>query len=567
MEGKMNVLSNWSVRNRTGAAFGVLLLLLMILGVCSYLQMGRLQSNVRDMGENWLPSVRALSQMEYFLARARGALLGEVLQSKTPTELDEGAKRLGGYFDKYEEVRRNYAAQLIASPDERKLFDAVQPLLADYRAEGDKVIALMRQNNVAAAADTAIRARDKFALMIAAQDKVIDFNNQGSMAAMQAAHATFTNAKIIVGIAISAALVIGILSYLMVVRTVCTPILTLRERMGLLAADDLSVEIPDCDRQDEIGAMARAVEVFKRNGIERREMQEREKAEIAQREERARRRDAATASFNREVAGIMQTVTAASSELEGTAASLSSTAEEGARQAQAVAAGAEEANANVSTVAAATEELSASISEISHQMVEARTVAGHANDESRRANERIQGLVESAQKIGEVVRLIQDIASQTNLLALNATIEAARAGDAGKGFAVVANEVKTLASQTAKATEEITGQVQAVQSSTQEAVQAIAGIGNTISRIHEISATIAAAVEEQGAATNEIARNVALASAGTSEVSNNIVSVHEVARETGESATHVLHATGELNIQSSRLKSVIESFLHEMATT
>jgi methyl-accepting chemotaxis protein len=311
--------------------------------------MGRLQTNVRDMGENWLPSVRALSQMEYFLARARGALLGEVLQSKTPTELDEGAKRLGAYFDKYEEARRNYAAQMIASPDERKLFDAVQPFVADYHAEGDKVIALMRQNNAAAAADTAIRARDKFALMIAAQDKVIDFNNQGSMAAMQAAQSTFTNAKIIVGVAISAALAIGILSYLMVVRTVCTPILTLRERMGLLAADDLSVEIPNCDRQDEIGAMARAVEVFKRNGIERREMQEREKAEIAQREERARRRDAATASFNREVAGIMQTVTAASSELEGTAASLSSTAEEGARQAAAVAAGAEEANTNVST--------------------------------------------------------------------------------------------------------------------------------------------------------------------------------------------------------------------------
>jgi len=563
----MNVLSDWSVRNRTGAAFGTLLLLLMILGLCSYLQMGRLQANVRDMGENWLPSVRALSQMEYFLARGRGALLGEVLQAKTPADLDEGAKRLGAYFDKYDAARRHYAAEMVSSPEERKLFDAAQPFVADYQAEGDKVIALMRQNNAAAAADTAIRARDKFATMIEAQDKIIDYNNQGSVAAMQAAQATFTNAKIIVGIAIAAALAVGVLSYLMVVSTVCKPILTLRDRMGRLAGDDLSVEIPSCGRKDEIGAMARAVEVFKRNGIERREMLEREKVEIAQREERARRRDAATVSFNREVAGIMQTVTSASTELESTAASLSSTAEEGARQAAVVAAGAEEANANVSTVAAATEELSASISEISQQMVEARTVAGHANDESRRANERIQGLVESAQKIGEVVRLIQDIASQTNLLALNATIEAARAGDAGKGFAVVANEVKTLASQTARATEEITGQVQAVQSSTQEAVQAIAGIGNTIARIHEISATIAAAVEEQGAATNEIARNVALASAGTSEVTSNIAVVNEVARETGESASHVLHATGELNTQSNRLKGVIESFLHEMTTT
>ncbi len=563
----MNVLSDWSVRNRMGAAFGVLLLLLMILGVCSYLQMGRLQANVRDMGENWLPSVRSLSQMEYFLARARGALLGEVLQSKTPADLDQGAKRLGAYFDKYDEVRKHYAAQMVASPEERRLFEAVQPFVDAYHAEGDKVIGLMRQNNVTGAAETAIQARDKFALMIEAQDKVIDYNNQGSMAAMQAAQATFTNAKIIVAVAVAIALAVGILSYLMVITTICTPILTLRDRMGRLADDDLGVDIPGCARRDEIGGMARAVEVFKRNGIERREMLEREKAEIALREERARRRDAATASFNREVAGIMQTVSAASTELEGTAASLSATAEEGARQAAVVAAGAEEANANVSTVAAATEELSASISEISQQMVEARTVAGIANDESRRANERIQGLVESAQKIGEVVRLIQDIASQTNLLALNATIEAARAGDAGKGFAVVANEVKTLASQTAKATGEITGQVQAVQSSTQEAVQAIAGIGNTISRIHEISATIAAAVEEQGAATNEIARNVALASAGTSEVTSNIAYVNEIARETGTSATQVSATSSELSLQSTHLKKVIDDFLHEMATT
>ncbi len=560
----MNFLSDWSVRTRMGAAFGVLLLLLLSLGICSYVQMGHLENNVDDMGNNWLPSVRALSQMEYFLARGRGAALGEVLQAKTPAELDDAEKRLNNYRGKYDEVRQTYVTSLISSPEEKQLFEAAQPLLADYRAEIDKAIALMRKGDAAGGANTAIMARDQFAKLIAAQDKVIAFNNDGSKAAMANAASTFRMAKIFVGVALGIAVAVGLLSYLMVIRTICTPLFVLRGCMGTLADEDFSVEIPGCARRDEIGGMARAVEVFKRNGIERHEFQQREKAEIAAREERARRRDAAIQSFNANVAIIMKTVSSASTELDSTAASLSATAEEAARQAAAVAAGAEEANTNVETVAAATEELSASIQEISHQMVEARTVAGHANEESRRANERIQGLVESAQRIGEVVRLISDIASQTNLLALNATIEAARAGDAGKGFAVVAGEVKHLASQTARATEDITSQVQAVQGATEEAVAAIAGIGSTISRIHEISTVIAAAVEEQGAATNEIARNVAQASAGTSEVTANIAHVNDVARETGESASHVLAATGELNSQSSRLKEVIDSFLIEM---
>ncbi len=464
-----------------------------------------------------------------------------------------------------DEVRQ--LAAVVADPEAASLLNqfiaAHKEMGAAYRGGFDQFTAAKFDSKVG---DKAVAGIDRASteLLTKVKDLLQAEAQQRAADATAAGHGAITASAIIMVVATAFSLA---LFTIMVSRTVTNPITRAVAIMGRLAEGDLTVHVAGSRRSDEIGAIARAMVVFKNNAIERQNLQEREMAEIAQREERARRRDSATVSFNREVAGIMQTVTCASTELESTAASLSSTAEEGARQAAVVAAGAEEANANVSTVAAATEELSASISEISQQMVEARTVAGHANDESRRANERIQGLVESAQKIGEVVRLIQDIASQTNLLALNATIEAARAGDAGKGFAVVANEVKTLASQTAKATEEITGQVQAVQSSTQEAVQAIAGIGSTISRIHEISATIAAAVEEQGAATNEIARNVALASAGTSEVTSNIASVNEVARETGESATHVLQATGELNTQSNRLKTVIESFLHEMATT
>ena len=557
----MDTLSDWSVRNRTGAAFGALLLLLIVLGACSYLQMGRLQSNVRDMGENWMPSIRELSQMEYFMARARGALLGEVLEAKTPAELEDGAKRMNNYLVKYDDAHKHYAEAMLSSPEERRLFEIVTPLEEAYRADGEKTVAFMRQGNRAAAADTAIMARDKFAVMIEAQEKVIEFNRQGSMMAMDHADATFTNAKLVVGIAVAIALAIGLASYWMVIKTICSPIHLLSMIMGRLADNDLTADVPGCVRRDEIGGMARAVEVFKRNGIERKAMQEREMAEIAQREERARRRDAATASFNNDVAGIMQTVSAAATELDATSTSLSSTAEQAARQAAVVAAGAEEANANVETVAAATEELSASISEISQQMVEARTVAGHANDESRRANERIQGLVESAQKIGEVVRLIQDIASQTNLLALNATIEAARAGEAGKGFAVVAGEVKQLASQTARATDEISGQVAGIQETTRQAIEAIQGIGRRISDVNTIAAGIAAAVEEQGAATHEIARNVQQAAEGAHLVTSNISGVKDAASVTGQAAEELLHTAGDLARRSAELSGEVETFL------
>jgi methyl-accepting chemotaxis protein len=464
-----------------------------------------------------------------------------------------------------DEIRRLSAA--VADPEAAKLLeqfiDAHQEMGAAYRRGFEQFEAANFDPRVGDKAVTGID-RAPTELLTRAKDRIQAEAQRRASEAASAGRVAISASAIVMIVATGLSLLLFAIT---VGRTVTTPIIRAVAVMRRLAEGDLAVDIAVSDSRDEIGAMARAIAVFKRNAIERQALQEREMAEIARREERARRRDAATAAFNTDVAGILNMVTSASTELDSTAASLSATAEEASRQAAVVAAGAEEANANVATVAAATEELSASIGEISHQMVEARTVAGHANEESKRANERIQGLVDSAQRIGEVVRLIQDIASQTNLLALNATIEAARAGEAGKGFAVVANEVKTLASQTARATEEITGQVQAVQGSTQEAVQAIAGIGSTIARIHEISATIAAAVEEQGAATNEIARNVALAAAGTSEVTNNIAAVNEVARETGESAAQVLAATGELNTQSSRLKDVIDSFLHEMATT
>ena len=269
-------------------------------------------------------------------------------------------------------------------------------------------------------------------------------------------------------------------------------------------------------------------------------------------------------NFEANIKAIVETVSSSSTELQGSAQSMSSTAEETSRQATAVAAASEEASTNVQTVASAAEELSKSVEEVGRQVGQSNKIAQSAVEEAQKTNEKVQGLAEAAQKIGEVVNLINDIASQTNLLALNATIEAARAGEAGKGFAVVASEVKSLANQTAKATEEIAAQIGAIQSATADAVSAIQGIGSTIGEISEIATTITEAVQQQGSATTEIAANVNQAASGTQEVSQNISGVTQAASETGEAATQVLAAANELSQQSEMLRDQVDSFLVEI---
>ena len=315
-------------------------------------------------------------------------------------------------------------------------------------------------------------------------------------------------------------------------------------------------------RTDEFGTVARALDETKA-ALAEGENREREQkaAETAQVEQRRVERMRMAEQFETSVGAVVETVSAAASEMQTTARSVSTTADQTSQQATNVAAAAEQASANVQTVASAAEELSSSISEISRQVSQSTQVAGAAVAEVDGANEKVQGLAAAANKIGEVVALITDIADQTNLLALNATIEAARAGEAGKGFAVVASEVKNLANQTAKATEEISNQIGGIQGATQDAVQAIGSIGGIINQINEITSAIAAAVEEQGAATQEIARNVEQASSGTQEVSANIAQVTQAASETGSSATLILDAATELGSQSDRLNSEVNNFL------
>ncbi len=362
-----------------------------------------------------------------------------------------------------------------------------------------------------------------------------------------------------------AAIMIALAATIVIVKRVVGSIAAITEEMTALAEGDLTIEISGAGRSDEIGHMAGAVEVFKANALERERLEAAAKeAEIRAEQEKKQAMEDLADKFEANVGDVLKSVTSATSQLDSTAGAMSQMAERSLNEATAVASASEQASANVQTVASASEELSSSISEISRQVLESSRITSEAVVEAEKTNHSVAGLNEAAQKIGDVVDMINDIASQTNLLALNATIEAARAGEAGKGFAVVASEVKNLANQTAKATEEIGGQIAAMQQETNSAVDALSGITDTIGKINEIATSVSSAVEEQSAATQEITRNVEEASRGTQEVNQNIASVSEASKETGTASTQVQSASKELAEQAGQLNDAVSDFLGEV---
>ncbi|WP_057745999.1 methyl-accepting chemotaxis protein [Bradyrhizobium sp. DASA03076] len=331
-----------------------------------------------------------------------------------------------------------------------------------------------------------------------------------------------------------------------------------------LAGGNFDVAIEETHRNDEIGIIAQSMVEF-RDGLKRaRTLQAAEEAEHAAKDRRANLLDSLVKRFEQTMHQIVGSVSSASSELEATASTLTKTANHTQQLAGVVTDASENASTNVQSVASATDELTASIHEISRQMQESTKIAAAAVEQARATDDRINTLSEAANRIGDVIKLITTIAEQTNLLALNATIEAARAGEAGRGFAVVAQEVKELAAQTAKATGEIGGQITSIQSATNDSVVAIKQIGDTIAQISGIATTIAAAVEQQGAATTEIARNVQRASDGTREVSGSITKVNAGAQQTGAASSQVLASANSLAAESSRLQAEVAQFLSEV---
>jgi methyl-accepting chemotaxis protein len=387
--------------------------------------------------------------------------------------------------------------------------------VADWKPIRDRVIVHMRAGErPQAAAITKTEGAAQVKLISDRMDEMVEFSRSKAAAFAKKAEADHLAANRTVLIVVVVIALASLLIATLITRGITGPLETLRAMMARMAGGDYGVEVPGRDRADEVGAMAATVEVFKENGQAVKRL-EAEQAATKQRAEADRR-------------------------------------------------AAEEASTNVQTVASAAEELSASIAEIARQVETSSTTTNHAVTKAEQTGAIVQSLADAAQKIGEVVNMITDIASQTNLLALNATIEAARAGDAGKGFAVVANEVKTLANQTARATEDISRQISAIQGATGQAVDAIKDILGTISDLSQVTSSIASAVQEQQAATAEIARNVEQAASGTEAVAENIVGVSAAARQAGETSEVVLAESANLSRESTSLEREVVGFIQKI---
>jgi methyl-accepting chemotaxis protein len=373
------------------------------------------------------------------------------------------------------------------------------------------------------------------------------------------------NRTLLLIVAVASLLAAAGIGVFYVQRRLVRRLTSIGDAMRRLSSGETDMAVPAAGDRDEIGEMARSLEVFRAGEIERRNFAERERAEQAAHQDRAAAVERMIAEFRATVTAVIATVTENVSRMEGTARTLATIAGEADQQAVAASESSETTSSNVRTVAAATDELGASISQISEQASQANGVVERATEIARSADQLVGQLAAGANRIGDVVKLIRAIADQTNLLALNATIEAARAGEAGRGFAVVASEVKTLANQTAKATEDIATQVGAIQNSTAEAVGAIRSIGDVMSDISRFTATIAAAVEEQSTSTQEIACNVQQAATGAKELAGNMTVVSEAIRETNRSASAVLEVSNALSDQAGTLQQAVDAFLHKVA--
>ena len=578
---------------KTGLTISVSQKLMLIVGLCigftgivagtGIFQLASIGGEIKSIAKQDLPLTNVVSeitvgQLEQSVLLERVMRLGGVDTENRKKALLEAEAGFEDYAKKVEaqikqgEVLAKDAIAMAHSDEQKAEFEKVLHALekiekehATYDKHAFEIISLINAGRVLQAAEKAERIElEQNELNHELEELLIEIEDFTLTAAQTAEEHEQFAVKLMTGISIVSALFGFGLSWLVMRRSVAQPLSEVVTALNRLADGDTSATV-EVRNEDEIGQVAKAFLIFKEKSLEMQRL-ETEKIEAEKRAEDERRRGTLEMADNLEssVKGVVDSVASAASEMEATAQTVASASEETSQQAATVAAASEQATTNVKTVASAAEELSSSIQEITRQVTQATETSNKASRRAEQTNDTVRGLAEGANKIGEVVDIIQDVAEQTNLLALNATIEAARAGEAGKGFAVVAAEVKSLANQTAKATDQIIEQITNMQNVTGETVKAIEDVVLAMGEISEVTSAIAAAVEEQNSATGEIARNVQQAAAGTQEVSSNIGGVNQAAGESSAAATQVVSVVGELSKQSETLRDELDKFLSKL---
>jgi methyl-accepting chemotaxis protein len=549
-----------SLKSTLIGLFGLLAVITTGQGLVSLAKMDAIGDRITVLSDNALPSVDAAHAMNALVMRIRLWQFRYVI-ADTAEERTNSVAQAATLATELETRRAAYRT-LVSSRAEGILYDEVSAKLAQMGQDWTQLQAIdpTRRDEILTLFRGPMNAN--YLATSASMRKLVTLNGEAGETAQAAARAEQASAVRTTQVMLGLSVLMALAAMAYTIRGITRPLGAMTAAMRRVADGEAETEIPSVGRQDEIGAMADTLETFRANLLRSRVLEDETRLARAgaEAQRKAAMREMAD-GFEGAVGGILDRVTAAAGQLRGTAQSMASTASETAQQSSTVAAAADQAASNVGMVAAAAEELGASVQEIGRQVDGSTELAQRAVDEAARTASQVQELSAAAARIGDVVAMISTIAGQTNLLALNATIEAARAGEAGRGFAVVAAEVKELANQTARATEEISGQIGRIQGSTGQAVTAIEGISGRIREISHVATSIAAAVEEQGAATQEIVRNVGEAATGTGEVTTNIAGVAGAAEATGAAASQVLASASELSHEAEHLAQELARFL------